>query len=58
MSYGERAVNSDTDNPEHHVVLGDACFRAGRLDEARAHWTTADALGSPRAKKRLAKLGS
>lgn len=58
VSFGEQAVSFEASNAEHHVALGDAYFRAGRHVEARKHWATADELGSPRAKKRLEKVGS
>jgi Tfp pilus assembly protein PilF len=58
VSFGERAVSIDGSNAEYHVALGDAYFRVGRTVDARSHWAIADELGSTRASKRLAKLGS
>jgi hypothetical protein len=58
VSFGERAVSIDGSNAEYHVALGDAYFRVGRTIDARSHWATAVELGSTRARKRLAKLGS
>ena len=55
-AWAEHAVKNDFDNPEYHVLLGDAYYRNASLDDARQQWETAAKLGSDRARNRLAKL--
>jgi hypothetical protein len=55
-AWAEHAVKNDFDNPEYHVLLGDAYYRNAALDDARQQWETAAKLGSDRARNRLAKL--
>lgn len=55
-AWAEHAVKNDFDNPEYHVLLGDAYYRNAALDDARQQYETAAKLGSDRARNRLAKL--
>ncbi len=57
IGFAERAVRARPKNARHRLLLGDCLRKDGRMEEARAQYSTARTLGSATAETRLAKLG-
>ncbi|MBX7083999.1 MAG: protein kinase [Nannocystaceae bacterium] len=56
IEFARRAVAARPKVARHHLLLGDCLRKAGRVDEARAQYESARALGNATAEARLAKL--
>jgi tetratricopeptide (TPR) repeat protein len=56
LGFGGRALRLAPDDAALHLLVGDAAFKAFRLDDARSAYVRAGELGHPEAAKRLAKL--
>ena len=55
-SYARRAVKVAPRNADYRVRLGDAYFKQGKHDRARAQYQRAAKLGHPFAARRLKQL--